>query len=197
MRCATARVKALLDESGELGCIDRLRLRRHLARCAACRDWVEALPGTLNSRAFADGPPPFPAVFQSAVRRAAAGDAGRSPWLVPVPMWGAAAVATAVVGLLLLRPPLPALPEPSAAVTDTPAPALAYPTGPEIDLDLWILERRILEYGSSHGTSSDFALRRARVEGAIRRMHTAIGARPPSTGITGPRESPTPSGGTS
>ena len=200
MRCRTARVKALLRESGELGRAAGARLARHLANCAACRSRVDQTTDAVGNCIGIPDAPAFETSFRAALRRVALDNARRSPWFVPVPIWGATAVAAVVVALFLFRPPLPATPKaapPAAATVPDHLSAPAYPSGAQIDLDLRALGRRIFECAEARQTPGDYVMQRVRVEGAIRRLRVGLGERLTSNPAPGTNETPNPSGGTS
>lgn len=128
MKCEHAEQAILLDDSAELGAWSRLRLRRHLAGCPACRAYQAEL--RLSRAALQSLPVP---ALASSARAAilAAGTPDRrdvivlAPTLRPVAWWrpafAAALLAALLVAGLFLR-------------RDTEAPAVAASAADPVDI---------------------------------------------------------------
>jgi hypothetical protein len=126
MNCHQMEATLLLDHSGELGSWKRRRLRRHLARCAACRARRDDIERWMEAAGLDEAGAAMPSDTRRAIvgegRRALAEESiraggGEAPARRSWALLAAAALVVVAAGLALQRPS----PRSLAAVRPEPA----------------------------------------------------------------------------
>lgn len=97
MNCDKSQQYILLRQSGELSSSDIRGLDKHLADCAACREYLDSVEAMMSAAASPQAVPEPGAAVMAAIRRAARDEADRKTIFFPVPAMQWAAYAAAAV----------------------------------------------------------------------------------------------------